>query len=173
MGVLTNSLTQHLGEAFLFLTLLLVIVAGTAISTARRLQTLQKKWDRLLKGSSTENLEELLLQHLEERAGLTAQSRRHGERISQLEALAKTAKRHVGLIRYDAFEDVSGKQSFALAVFDSEGNGAVLTSVVGRMDCRVYAKPLVNMQSERMLSQEERRAIAEAREDGPRSIVSE
>jgi hypothetical protein len=78
----------------------------------------------------------------------------------------------LGLVRYDAFEDVGGSQSFALAIYDENGDGAILTSIVGRADCRVYAKPLVKMQSERKLSQEEQRAINDARSDAPKSITS-
>lgn len=94
------------------------------------------------------------------------------KRIQHLEDDMLSAKRFVGLVRYDAFEDVGGNQSFALAVYDSEGNGAVLTSLVGRQDCRVYCKPLMNGRSERDLSREEQRAISEAQSTGPKTIVS-
>lgn len=82
------------------------------------------------------------------------------------------AKRHVGLVKYDAFEDVGGSQSFALALYDDKGDGALITSLVGRSDCRVYCKPLIGGKSERSLSQEEQRAIREAVQTGPKSIVS-
>ncbi len=93
-------------------------------------------------------------------------------RVKKLEEGLSASKRHLGLIRYDAFEEVHGKQSFAVAIYDDHGNGAVLSSIVGRTDCRVYAKPLVSGRSERTLSQEEQRAIQEALSGDVKSIVS-
>jgi hypothetical protein len=59
-----------------------------------------------------------------------------------------------------------------MALYDDSGTGIVLSGIVGRNDCRVYGKPLINGRSERTLSQEERRAIDEATTPGMKSIVS-
>ena len=50
--------------------------------------------------------------------------------------------RNVALLRYDAFEDVGGRLSFSCALLDDQGNGVVLTSINGRQETRVYAKPV-------------------------------
>ena len=71
----------------------------------------------------------------------------------------ESSKRFLGLVRYDAFEDMGGAQSFALAIFDENGDGTVVTSQVGRSDCRVYAKELNGGRAERELSAEEKEAI--------------
>jgi hypothetical protein len=94
------------------------------------------------------------------------------KRVEDLEDRMTRAKSQLGLVRYDAFDDVGGAQSFALALYDDRGDGMVLSGIVGRMDSRVYCKPLVNGRSERDLSQEEQRAIREARSVAPKSIVS-
>ena len=83
-------------------------------------------------------------------------------RLVRLEDQMMTSKRFVGLVRYDAFDDVGGKQSFSLAVYDENGDGAIVTSQVGRMDCRVYAKSLIGGQAEAELSQEEMDALRSA-----------
>lgn len=72
------------------------------------------------------------------------------------------AVRHVGLVRYDAFEDVGGRLSFSCALLDEHGNGVVVTSINGRQDTRVYAKPIVNATSTYNLSTEEDEAIRQA-----------
>lgn len=67
---------------------------------------------------------------------------------------------YTGIIRFSAFADVGSDQSFALAMLDAKGNGAVLSSVHGRATTRMYAKPIVNFKSLRHeLSKEEERAI--------------
>lgn len=76
--------------------------------------------------------------------------------------LIEGAVRHVGLVRYDAFEDVGGQLSFSCALLDDMGNGVVLTSINGRQDTRVYAKPVLAGKSGYHLSVEEDEAIRQA-----------
>ena len=70
--------------------------------------------------------------------------------------------RHVALIRYDAFEDVGGRLSFSCAMLDEHGAGVVLTSINGRQETRVYAKPIAQGRSSYNLSSEEEEAIRQA-----------
>lgn len=78
------------------------------------------------------------------------------------ESLIEGAVRHVGLVRYDAFEDVGGRLSFSCALLDDLGNGVVVTSINGRQDTRVYAKPIAEGRSQYNLSIEEEEAIRQA-----------
>ncbi len=67
--------------------------------------------------------------------------------------------RRVALLRYDAFEDVGGRLSFSCAMLDEHGTGVVLTSINGRQETRVYAKPVAAGTSTYNLSAEEEEAI--------------
>lgn len=87
------------------------------------------------------------------------------------EGLIEGAVRHVGVVRYDAFEDVGGRLSFSCALLDDHGNGVVMTSINGRQDTRVYAKPIVDARSQYNLSVEEEEAIRQAIA-GPREAVT-
>jgi hypothetical protein len=77
----------------------------------------------------------------------------------------------VGVVRYDAFEDVGGRLSFSCALLDEHGSGVVMTSINGRQDTRVYAKPISEGRSPYNLSIEEEDAIRQALA-GPREAVS-
>lgn len=68
----------------------------------------------------------------------------------------------VALLRYDAFEDVGGRLSFSCALLDEHGTGVVLTSINGRQETRVYAKPVTESTSTYNLSMEEAEAIRQA-----------
>ncbi len=70
--------------------------------------------------------------------------------------------RNVAILRYDAFEDVGGRLSFSCALLDDEGTGVVLTSINGRQETRVYAKPITGGRSPYNLSGEEEEAIRRA-----------
>jgi len=73
--------------------------------------------------------------------------------------------RRVALVRYDAFDDVGGRLSFSCALLDERGTGIVLTSINGRQDTRVYAKPVSEGTSSYNLSLEEDEAIRQALRD--------
>jgi len=166
MGSETTTLLIYVSFGFGAVSLILAIVAFRSAQFARR------RWHTLLSGGDGARLEELLELHAQGHGVLERRTRDLEARVTELEEKGRSAKRYLGLVRYDAFEDVGGSQSFALAVYDENGDGAILTSIVGRTDCRVYAKPLVKMRSERKLSQEEQRAISEARSDAPKTITS-
>jgi len=87
------------------------------------------------------------------------------------EELIEGAVSHVGLLRYDAFEDVGGRLSFSCALLDDHGSGVVVTSINGRQDTRVYAKPVTEGTSAYSLSVEEEEAIKRARA-APREKVA-
>jgi hypothetical protein len=77
---------------------------------------------------------------------------------------------HVGLVRFDAFEDMGGRLSFSAALLDDHGDGIVITSINGRQDTRCYAKLVRAGTSIHNLSGEEEQAIREAM-GGPREVV--
>lgn len=85
----------------------------------------------------------------------------HGTDKKQ-QGLIEGAVSKVGLVRYDAFEDVGGRLSFSCAMLDDHGNGVVVTSINGRQDTRVYAKPISDGRSSYNLSTEEDEAIRQA-----------
>jgi len=83
-----------------------------------------------------------------------------GARVGDIDGRLRRAVQHVHLLRYSAFEDVGGDQSFALAMLDDHGDGVVLSGLHHRNGVRIYAKPLADRRSTYALTSEEERAIA-------------
>ena len=77
-------------------------------------------------------------------------------------ALSRFAIQKFGMVRYNAFEEMGGNLSFSLALLDDHGDGVVLTSISGRTEARIYAKPVKSLTSTHNLSDEEREAISSA-----------
>ena len=145
---------------------LVVLLTAVVALQATRISQIRRRWRELLEGARGETLERLLLEQLRERTILE-------ERIVELEASQrqidvrmKSALRLRGYVRYDAFGDSGGEQSFSLAMLDETGNGAVMTSLVGREGCRVYCKELHRSSTERNLTPEEQKAISIAQSLG-------
>ena len=162
MESLYKSLSQLNVELMLVALALLVFALFLSVRNHMSLKRQKLKWDQLLQGSNGENIEALLRECLRQNQALTHRVEDFERKIAQIEKHAAKAKRHIGLVRYDAFEEVGGNQSFALAVYDDLGDGVIVNSIIGRTDCRVYAKPLAGGRSDRNLSDEERKAIEEA-----------
>jgi hypothetical protein len=73
------------------------------------------------------------------------------------------ALRDVGIVRYDALNEMSGQLSFSLALLNTMGDGVVISSINGRAETRTYAKPVVGGKGEQELSPEEAQAVHSAR----------
>jgi len=131
----------------------------------------RKKWASLMAGAQGANLEGMLHRNLDELGRLSSSVAELAQRAQTLEGKVKSSIRYVGAVKYDAFGEVGGRQSFALAFYDEEGHGAVVTSQVGREVCRVYCKELNNGQPDLPLSQEEGQAIEAAVDSKARARV--
>ena len=66
---------------------------------------------------------------------------------------------HTGLIRYDAYNEMSGRQSTTIALLDSRRSGVVLSSIHHRDQARLYAKQISEGSAELRLSPEEEEAL--------------
>lgn len=71
---------------------------------------------------------------------------------------------NIGIVKYDAFDDVGSKLSFAIALLDNNENGFIINSVYGRSSSNVYAKRIENGNSLQTLSEEEINALNKAKE---------
>jgi hypothetical protein len=69
---------------------------------------------------------------------------------------------HTSLVRYDAYNEMSGQQSSSVALLDAHRSGVVVSSIAHRDQARVYVKQVREGQSELELSPEEQEAIATA-----------
>ena len=82
--------------------------------------------------------------------------------ISLVKEIQKMTLNKTAIVKYDAFKDVGGKLSFALALLDRENTGIILNAVHSRDNCFLYLKEIVKGESYVMLSQEELEALRKA-----------
>jgi hypothetical protein len=80
-------------------------------------------------------------------------------RVGVAEKRLDGAIAHCGLIRYDAYNEMSGRQSTSIALLDSSRSGVVLTSIHHRDQARLYAKQVSAGKGELRLSPEEEEAL--------------
>jgi hypothetical protein len=80
-------------------------------------------------------------------------------RVAVAEGRLDGAIAHWGLIRYDAYNEMSGRQSTSIALLDSSRSGVVLSSIHHRDQARLYAKQVSEGKGELRLSPEEEEAL--------------
>jgi hypothetical protein len=80
-------------------------------------------------------------------------------RVDVAEQRLDGAISHWGLIRYDAYNEMSGRQSTSIALLDSSRSGVVLSSIHHRDQARLYAKQVSEGRGELKLSPEEEEAL--------------
>jgi hypothetical protein len=85
--------------------------------------------------------------------------RRHADEIKQILHLLAGCYSGTGLVKYNAFEDIGGMQSYSLCLLTREKNGFILTNLVGRTSTRGYALDIRDGKPSRNLSDEEREAF--------------
>ncbi|HEX3434770.1 MAG TPA: DUF4446 family protein [Solirubrobacteraceae bacterium] len=80
-------------------------------------------------------------------------------RLAGVEAAMRTTIAHRALVRYDAYNELSGHQSLSIALLDEEQSGVVLSCIHHRDQARVYAKQVTAGRGELELSPEEAEAV--------------
>ena len=145
------------------LAVLVVLIIGWQGATNLRLNRLLRNYRALSYGAEGQPLDEILQRLITRAESGNERVEYVLGRLDQLEAAVQGHLQHVGIVRYNAFQDTGGDQSFALAMLDANGNGALFNGLFHRTECRVYAKPVHAWRSSYSLSDEEEEAIRKAR----------
>lgn len=148
--------------ALALLAVLVVVQFALIAGLSSRLGRLNRSLRTFFSTGTGENIEELLRSTLQQSNEAAQHSVTVQARIENLEAQIGTCLQHVGLVRYDAFGDVTGQQSFSLALLDGSNNGAILTALFARTNSRTYGKMIVAGQPQQQLTEEEQEALIQA-----------
>lgn len=138
--------------------LVLLLVAWVAVLSVR-LGRATRAYRSLVRGVDGGSLREVLDGHIGRVEAVGARLEEVDELQRYLERRTRGALQHIGLVRFNPFEDTGGDQSFAIAVLDDRRDGIVLSSLHGRAYTRIFAKPVENGASRHNLSDEESQAI--------------
>jgi hypothetical protein len=89
------------------------------------------------------------------------------ERMTEAERRIDRSVTHTSLVRYDAYGEMSGRQSTSVALLDSRRSGVVVSAIHHRDQARVYVKHMHEGASEVELSPEEIEAVETAMSGAP------
>ena len=140
--------------------LVALVVATVALLRLRRLRADQRA---LLGGQHPEDLVEHAARIEQEFRALHAYV---GDVAARLDGRLGTAEDRLdgtiayrGLVRFDAYNEMSGRQSCSIALLDARRSGIILSNIHHRDQARIYVKHMVEGEPEFELSPEEAEAV--------------
>lgn len=138
--------------------LALVALVG-CIALFRRFQQFARPFEELAQAAEKEGVQATLQAQL---LGVERNAQRIEETfayVRRVETQLQSALQGVGFLKYDAFEDIRGSQSYSLCLLDARQNGVIITSIAGRNDYRGYAKPVKGGTCDLAMSDEEKQVL--------------
>ncbi len=151
----------NLDIAYLFLILLVFIIVlfVIIILQMKKLNRLQKRISKFMTGKDAKSLEKDIVGLYEDNKFLKINVDKNKKDIRTLYKNMEHAFQKIGLVKYDAFQQMGGKLSFSLALLDENNNGFILNSVHSTEGCYTYTKEIKNGECGISLGEEEQKAL--------------
>ena len=146
-----------IGLAAVVLILLILTIVNIV-----QMRKLKKGYKVFMTGKNGKNLEETLMKRLNQVDALIDANNENEKNIKALFDDMQLTYQKMGLIKYDAFNEMGGKLSFSLAMLDVRNNGFIINAMHTREGCYTYIKEIVDGNSIIVLSEEEQEALNRA-----------
>lgn len=162
MSGIFASLGIDSGIIIIILLILTVYLLIRNVNSNMRLSRLERRYKVFMKGSDAQSLEKVFVRKFAQIDRLYEAKDQHDHELLFIKKNLDKMFSKYGVEKYDAFDDVGGKLSFALALLDKDNTGLILNAVHSRDNCFLYLKEIVKGESYVMLSQEEVEALRKA-----------
>lgn len=160
---LFNQLGIDVGYVIMGMTAVILIMFIMLIVTIVKNSNMRKKYNQFMAGEDGKNMEQSILDKFSSIDKLEDNVTDLYNQVKRIDETLVTAYQKIGIIKYDAFKEIGGKLSFAIALLTAENNGFILNSMhSSREGCYTYIKKIENGESKIVLSEEEAMALKEA-----------
>ena len=157
-----NSLGIDPGIIVIAMMGIMVFVLLYMVRVSMKLTRFMKKYRIFMRGKDAVSLEKAFSQKFLEVDKIVELNKIHANEIRRIKEIQSRTANKIGIVKYDAFPDVCGRLSFALAMLDESDSGFVLNAIHGRDGCYTYIKEIVKGESYVALGQEEIEALRQA-----------
>ena len=154
MQFLENTLVLWGAIVFLLIIIIYLLVALNDIKTRQ---------SNMMRGASGASLEDIIIKNVADIKSIKENIANIEKDIRDVNARLQKAFAKFGAMRFSAFDNVGGDQSFALALLDAEDNGVIISSLKGRDGANVYLKTVENGNADISLMSEEITVLKEAK----------
>ena len=153
-------------EVLLYLVIVLLIMQvvfiGIVINLQMKHKRMQEKYQIFMRGKDGKSLEKGFLEQFKTVEKLERAVKQNTRDIDTIYKRMKTHYQKIGIVRYDAFQEMGGNLSFVLTMLDENNNGWVFNATHSREGCYTYIKEIVKGESYMELGEEERESLKKA-----------
>lgn len=155
----------YIDPAYLILGLLLfvLILIIITIIVLCKLKKLSRRFEKFMKGKDVESMEDILMASITKMEEIDQTNQVMRAEMNVLRTTQNITYQKLGIVRYDAFREMSGDLSYALALLNKEDNGFILNSVYTREGGYSYLKEIIKGECNTLLSEEEQKALEKAK----------
>ncbi len=144
------------------LAILVILLIVMMIFTINKMNLITRKYKALMSGKKGADLEKVIRYRFKEMDKVKANAKRVTREHKEIKAHLTSCISKTALIKYDAFEQMSGKLSFVIALLNDQHSGIILNAMHSREGCFTYAKEIIKGESYIPLSEEEMDALEKA-----------
>ena len=142
---------------------LIVVLFLMNISNKAKIKKLKNKYNKFMNGLGDVSIEELLEDCINKVNNVQGKNKDIEYQLNTIKRNMYYCVQKVGIVRYNAFDDVGSDLCFSIALLDNNDDGVVISSLYARDSSSTYAKPVSRGKSRYALSAEEIKAIDDAR----------
>lgn len=143
---------------------MLIIILILLMIALYKNSTLKKKYNNFMKGSSVDNIEKIVLDRFEDINNIKQNINKIDDQIIKIKTILESTYQKSAIVKYDAFREMGGKLSFALALLNEMDDGFIINSMhSSREGCYTYIKEIIKGESFVVLADEEKQALEEAK----------
>lgn len=164
INVEENVLMGNLELICIVLIAVVVVLIIITIVNARRLKKLQRGYRAFMSGRNAMSMEETLIKKFAKMDEIEAAYIENQKTMDIIMAHLDGTYQKVGLVKYNAFDDIGGKLSFSLALLNRKNDGFIINAMHSREGCYTYIKEIINGNSVLLLAAEEKEALEMALE---------
>lgn len=153
----------YLAVGMIILAVFVIILLILLIVQINKAGKLKKRLDKFLLRKEGTSLEDDIAELYEDNKFLKNSTEKNREDIRTLFKRMESVFQKMGLVRYDAFNQMGGQLSYSLVLLDENNNGFIINSVHSTEGCYSYSKEIRSGDNNITLSAEEEEALAIAK----------
>lgn len=147
---------------FIFLLILIIVLFVLYVNVTMKYNRLKSSYMTFMRGKDGKTLEESMKERFAEVEAILKYTKQNRLDIQKINKRLESTYQKIGIVKYDAFNEMGGKLSFALAMLDNNNNGWIINAMHSREGCFTYVKEIVKGESYVELAEEEAEALDRA-----------
>ncbi len=143
---LFNSLGLNIDIAYILIAqlVLIIILFVLLIIQNNKIKDIRHRISKFLKGKDAASLEDEIVALFEDNRFIKIETEKNRKNIDDIYDRLAFCFQKIGIIKYDAFNQMGGKLSYSLALLDEDNNGFILNSVHSSDGNYTYSKEIKN-----------------------------